>query len=318
MATRIIIAKRGDVMLKLGRDDSTGCKALVSSTLLSVISPVFQAMFQGPFSESRALSVSSPPTIPLKDDDQQAMLLICRIAHFQTSELPNLLRPIVLADFAVACDKYQCADAVQAWSKVWIAKALAVLSSDDFDKILFVTYVLDLPEEFEQATLTLIRNRTPDVNFFVASHGHELLPSSLFLKLWSEKRNSELRVYNLLHTATSGLGNCDATKAIIGGLIVRLREAGVWPIKVSCVGELYTRILQMGHVEKVNCPKTASCYYCSRSAPDIKNLILEGVRQIDGSMKGFCLDCIKREALDVPRVCRIDHPTAVKKLPASA
>ena len=158
MAADTIIAKRGDVILRLGKEGELTTTALVSSAALSLASPVFEAMFNGCFAEGQALSSESPREVPLPDDELMSMLLICRITHMRTADLPEELTVETFADFASTCDKYQCSEAVEAWSKVWTRELIKVSPGINFDLMVLATYMLDMPLEFYEVTVILARD----------------------------------------------------------------------------------------------------------------------------------------------------------------
>lgn len=107
MTVDITIATRGDVIFTLSKEGKT-TTILVSSHVMSFASPVLQAMLNGGFAEGQARSADVPREIPLPDDDLNAMLLICRIAHLKNSDLPDELSVDSFAELATICDKYQC------------------------------------------------------------------------------------------------------------------------------------------------------------------------------------------------------------------
>lgn len=153
-----VIDKRGDVILKLVNKQTTA-DLLVSSRMLSSASPVFQAMINMGFAESQGLSPTPPKEISLPDDDPEPMTLPCKIVHFQTSDIPDKVDFIPLADFAFICDKYDCIDAVRFYAKTWTSQLVLSPDAPNFSKLLFVTYVLGLPKEFKQITRILLPNR---------------------------------------------------------------------------------------------------------------------------------------------------------------
>ncbi|KAF2183859.1 hypothetical protein K469DRAFT_751265 [Zopfia rhizophila CBS 207.26] len=163
------IDKRGDVLLQLSKDDTT-FSLLVSSRTLSLASPVFEAMFNHGFAEGRKLSSDSPRAIPLPDDDPSYMALLFMIVHMETSSIPVKLELEQLADFALLCDK------------------LPKPQAPRFPKLLFVTYVLDLPHEFYKVTQSLVRDRAVYVNIGCAMNGHDFLPAALFDRLHQQQK----------------------------------------------------------------------------------------------------------------------------------
>ena len=89
----------------------------------------------------------------LPDDDPKSMILLCKIVHMQTKDLVQEPSFKELADIAIVCDKYRCTESVRWWLRFWITKKLALPEARNFEKLIFVTYLCDLPQEFEEVTL---------------------------------------------------------------------------------------------------------------------------------------------------------------------
>ena len=282
MELTMTIAKHGDIMVTLGRESDTISNVLVCSVALSLLSPVFAAMFGGRFREGQALSTESPSSVSLLEDDPHAMLLICNIAHFRTTDLPIRLSPLTFANFAVACDKYQCAEGLQAWSKVWMTN---ILKFPTPDPALFTAYVLDLPEGFSEVTRSLIRDRVNHVNISDVTHCHDFLPLCIFDKLLSEKSKGESNIYESLHTLTSFLGSCDGSRKTLGNLMIRLRQAGIWPTGISSLSGLKSQITEMKDIPDPSCA-IPNCRVCSM-ATTIKKQLVEDVKKVYDSVKGL-------------------------------
>jgi hypothetical protein len=143
-----VIAKRGDIILQLGKAEpgNTIRNILLSSMVLSLASPIFTTMFDGRFAEGQSLSPASPCVVPLPDDDPDSIILICKIIHIQTSQLQTKLTAIAFANLAIVCNKYDCLDAVRAWSMIWVASLLQTPDAPEFEKLLLTTYLLELPQ----------------------------------------------------------------------------------------------------------------------------------------------------------------------------
>jgi hypothetical protein len=183
MATNKVIAKRGDVLLELSKDGKPVDTLLVSSHVLTLASPVFEAMFNGNFAEGQDLSAMSPKTVALPDDNPDAMTLFCNIIHMQTADIADTVSISRLADLAVVCDKYQCTEAVSSWARVEIAQKLANPDAPAFEKLLFITYVLDLPLEFGKVSSRLTYDRIVTISYQTATHGSDLMPLEMIGKL---------------------------------------------------------------------------------------------------------------------------------------
>jgi hypothetical protein len=182
MAKDKIIAKRGDVLLQPSKDGKPVGTLLVSSHVLSLASLVFEAMFNGKFLEGQERSAASPRKVALPDDNPEALILLCKITHLQLGDAPDQVSFDELADFAIVCDKYQCTTAVRSWSKVQIIQLLPKQNTPLYSKLIFITYVLDLPIEFGEVSLRMIRDRTSGFNYHDAAHGTHFIPLAMLGK----------------------------------------------------------------------------------------------------------------------------------------
>ncbi|KAF2655964.1 hypothetical protein K491DRAFT_715811 [Lophiostoma macrostomum CBS 122681] len=91
----------GDRTLLIGAPDELQ-PVRVSSDVLRLASPVWRAMLERSWVESKA------PEIIFPDDDPEAMLIVLRIAHLAFHELPKKrgLSFESLVNLAIVCDKY--------------------------------------------------------------------------------------------------------------------------------------------------------------------------------------------------------------------
>ncbi|KAF2826505.1 hypothetical protein CC86DRAFT_467183 [Ophiobolus disseminans] len=291
MATDTIIAKSGDVLFLLGKEGQVATKVRVSSMTLSLASPVFEALFK----------------VPLLDDDMQSMLLICKIAHLQTAGLPDKVSVDDLANFAILCDKYQCKEAVQAWSQVWITKMLKAPSGIHLEKVVFASYVLDLPEEFYQATVALTRDQSADATIIAI----DVLPAEIFNKLRASKRQTEQQGHVAFSEVTRSFGGCDSSRNALGLFVVSLRNAGIWPFKHQSISHLKTQVASMSEVPTTDC--SAPYCPCRSRFRNLKGNLIAEMNTVYNSVNGICLDCIKRKAVGGSHVCRITHDATGRK-----
>lgn len=88
-----IIAKRGDVIIHVGKAPQTERKLLVSSVLLNHMSTVFAAMFDGRFTEGQGLTSASPREVPFPDDGADSMATVCKIIYAQLADLSLSMTP---------------------------------------------------------------------------------------------------------------------------------------------------------------------------------------------------------------------------------
>ncbi len=100
---KIIVDPNHDIVLRINEDD-----LLVSSKVLSLVSPVFEAMLKPQFKEGveHHLQLGEPTIIPLPEDDLEATTLFCQIAHHRSRDLPRTPSPLCLENLAIFCNKY--------------------------------------------------------------------------------------------------------------------------------------------------------------------------------------------------------------------
>lgn len=148
-----IIDPHGDLILQVENE-----RLLVSSRVLSLVSPVFEAMLKPNFKEGIAFRMAKgePFTIPLPEDDMEGLTLFCKTIHHQAPIAPN---PLCLEKLAVICDKYQCTGPMKVYGTVWLQMLpgeIEEYSSEDVGRLLLFAYVLDLAREFSALAAELI------------------------------------------------------------------------------------------------------------------------------------------------------------------
>ncbi|KAF2228120.1 hypothetical protein BDZ85DRAFT_183739, partial [Elsinoe ampelina] len=104
---------------------------LVSSVILSNISPVFRAMFSNRFTEGQGLSKTEPKTITLEEDKQRSLEILLRVSHFRTDPSRHLMRLDEGHDFVTLCDKYDCLEAMRPTLEHWVSIQIPLTSKYD-------------------------------------------------------------------------------------------------------------------------------------------------------------------------------------------
>ena len=159
---KIIVDPDHDIVLRLN-----GYDLLVSSKVLSLASPEFEAMFKPHFKEGVHLQLGGPLIIPLPEDDLEATTLFCQITHHCSRDLPRTPSPLCLENLAIFCNKYICAGSVVSYGTLWIQRHSGSQSLEDLSRLLLLAYVLDLLESFATVSREML-----------------LLKSGLFTSLW--------------------------------------------------------------------------------------------------------------------------------------
>ncbi|KAI9738781.1 MAG: hypothetical protein M1834_008288 [Cirrosporium novae-zelandiae] len=170
------IDPRGDVLVRSGPK-----RLLVSSNVLSMASPVFDATLNGDFREGKSpRSVEDPLDLHLQDDDPEALLLFFQVLHYKfpstaATDIPDVDRMVQLA---LISDKYLCIDLVRFISATWISKiTFQTAEQDRLLKLLLIAYVLKMKEEFESISSSLAYSlNSEDLKTLKL---HEVFPHSL-------------------------------------------------------------------------------------------------------------------------------------------
>lgn len=291
------LSKRGDVILHVGEGQETEYQLLVSSVLLSHVSPVFEAMFDGRFAEGQALSTASPRVISLPDDDAESTYTVCRIIHAQTADLSATATPTELANIAIFCNKYDCVDPVRSWGIIWVAHILKTPNEPDFEKALIAAYLLDLAPEFLEVSRSLIRDRSELLSSKTLSNGDDLIPKRLAELIIHEQQEIRKRVLEAVGSIVPETGTmCDPFQLSTFNFLRELRKAGLWPLCVRSVAGCKKALKDIPKQD----PRSKN--FCNGFRCLCLNSLRSGNQSVDKRVKdiyesagGFCLDCVKRE-----------------------
>ncbi|KAF9700858.1 hypothetical protein EKO04_000268 [Ascochyta lentis] len=263
-----VIAKQGDVIFHVGKAPQTEKKLLVSSVLLSYMSPVFAVMFDGRFVEGQALSPTSPRVVPLPEDDADLMAIVCKIIHAQSADLSVTMTPTQLADIAMLCHKYDCVEAVRAWTLIWVANILKGPMTADFEKSLTAAYLFDMAPEFQQLSRNLIRDRSGLLSISAMSNGGDFPPLLLLESVVKEQYETQNRALVALDPIVGAAPDmCEAAQLGIGIFFKELRKAGIWPLARHSVSELLHGFARIPNKQILK--KKCSTHGCSCRKTDL-------------------------------------------------
>lgn len=157
MAHVVELDASGDFIIELSSQSSEKTHLLVSSKVLTMLSPVLGKVFEW---ESRARADGekggATPVIPLPDDDAEVFTIICHIAHHKMESIPDTLKPEALAKFAEICKKYDCIRSFTHSSFRWLQLDLRPYSLTDLNKLLFAAYTLNIGDAFEKISRRIL------------------------------------------------------------------------------------------------------------------------------------------------------------------
>lgn len=157
---REIFHKKGDVLIV-----SDSKEMLVSSQVLSMVSPVFERMFEPGFLEGdKERSKDDPLQLPLDDDSPAALSLLFHILHlsprqrYTAPDVDMLLRLVQLAD------KYSCLDSMQEPIERWIFPLMEIKSDEGvvLVKLVAISFLIDATDAFRKSAATLLKHLSAD------------------------------------------------------------------------------------------------------------------------------------------------------------
>lgn len=178
MAKVIELDANGDVIIELSSQTSPKTHLLVSSKVLTLLSPVLGKVFEW---ETRARADDKKKgqtmsVIPLPDDDEHVFTIICQIAHHKMDNIPDTLSPKVLAKFAEMCHKYDCVRSVTHSSYIWLQCDVEAYASYDLNKLLFAAYTLNIFEAFAKISRKVLFVQVGPFNELPGFTDHDIVP----------------------------------------------------------------------------------------------------------------------------------------------
>ena len=149
----------GDLTLVVGRDSM---KIRVSSTRISLASPVFAAMLRPPFFEGRHLLMEGSLTLSLPDEDPETFLFFCHLIHGPKAENGSI-RYTLLMELASLCDKYDLSNSLRPWVDMWMCEDSIDAKAEEheaYPEVLWVAYVFDHHRAFYRFSKIILMSYT--------------------------------------------------------------------------------------------------------------------------------------------------------------
>ncbi|KAK5714678.1 hypothetical protein LTR17_017133 [Elasticomyces elasticus] len=235
-ARSIDIVPDGDVYLICGGAKGLASKLRVSSVALKTGSPVFRKMLGPSFKEGQQLASKGFVDIPLKDDDPEAMTMLCRALHLQFVAMPEELKPNSLMVLSVAADKYDCIGSLRFASEVWIKNAMLTVAPVDLVKLLTAAYMFQQPKVFSAVGRNLLLKSEGEVRKSVGEHPIEIDACIDYLN--TTKRGIEKSLVTFVESdlrsrfiSTYGCQvHCLYRIVQASTLLQRLSKVYVWPV----------------------------------------------------------------------------------------
>lgn len=182
--TVVKIDPDGDIIFELSSDQVVKTHPLISSKVLSLVSPVLGKIFEWEFRAQQSDYPSSkqrPSVIPLPEDDLEAFILLAKITHHKMDGVPENLELDCLIEFASICHKYDCVKAVTHSSLLWLRVDTADYSSEDLNKLLFAAYIPDIPDVFMRVSRIILFNHPGQFLNLPGFTDEDLSPRELLL-----------------------------------------------------------------------------------------------------------------------------------------
>ncbi|MCJ1477447.1 hypothetical protein MMC13_006118 [Lambiella insularis] len=148
----------GDIILSL----QSTC-LLVASKVLKLASPIFRSLLDGNFSCSIKLcnKAKGLPVVHLEEDNAEALVLLCRLVHFQTPQplVDDSTEAIkLLKHLANICKEYEGKGAAQYYVSCWMDQNPVLVHRimvPEFLAMLWITHAFNLQKHFAKASKDL-------------------------------------------------------------------------------------------------------------------------------------------------------------------
>ncbi|POR31883.1 Uncharacterized protein TPAR_07896 [Tolypocladium paradoxum] len=230
-------ARNQSIVAHSGSQNEVGqseVRMLVSSKHLILASPYLKDMFTGPWKESAAAASTDAPLV-LKGPHcaEQAMLVVMSIIHGKTRQVPRKLPFELLAEIAAVVHCYQCHQAVEVFSDLWLGACNDELPTGYGREAvlrLFVSWVFSDQNDFRSMSrLFERRSRGP-------LHTLNLPIPPVIVDRIERKRQASVsrildKIYESLRDLSEGEGacldNCYAMR--LGALMRHMVEQGLYP-----------------------------------------------------------------------------------------
>ena len=137
----------------------------VSSSHLALTSPYFKQALKGTWKEADTLRTQGSVRMDQEDGDFEAMLILMNIIHGRIRSVPQIVPLEMLARFTILVHVYECDEAVQMFSNIWIEelkKSMPQSLCKEAVLWIFIVSVFKRSEEFKGLTsLALKESRGP-------------------------------------------------------------------------------------------------------------------------------------------------------------
>lgn len=157
---REVYHKKGDVLVVCDSKEM-----LVSSQVLSMVSPVFERMFEPGFSEGdKKRSKDDPLRLPLDDDSSEALALLFHILHLSPRQRYNEPGVDLLLRLVQLADKYGCLNSIQDPIERWLSPSIEIKRHNKADlvKLVAVSFLVGSEDSFLESARILLKQLSAD------------------------------------------------------------------------------------------------------------------------------------------------------------
>jgi len=317
----VVIDPKGDVVLGLNCSDVKK-KLLVSSKILSMVSPVFAAMFSSRFKEGlHSVTPGSSLEIPLPEDDAIAFETICNVVHYRHKHIPTEPSLEELMNIAIIADKYELCETLCGYSVIWLHSGIKKYTGKSYNatnccKLLSAAYILDTPDEFARISWDIVLNHVGPYINLPGITDHAIITHDMMAEFDARTANIRADLVNALCRSLGASVNCNKENCsgilyIVSEYIKELRRSQLWPLSDMYQDEsLITTYQKLLDVEPKRKQCAGSyCRVCTGPMFTFAGYLRDWKETVFTPQFGICLDCVKtgRESLR-KKECRIRHP----------
>lgn len=147
---------RGDIKLKIGRNDSDPVLLTACSRTLARVSPVFERMLYGNFAEAR--KTTDDWIVNLPEDKHEPLAIFLNIAHCQFHHVPRILTVDEFYDITVLTNYYDSTRILVPWIGRWMGtlEEEAKGSNETMAKALWVSWEVGQKVPFSRIAMRMI------------------------------------------------------------------------------------------------------------------------------------------------------------------
>ncbi|OAL62770.1 hypothetical protein A7C99_5154 [Trichophyton rubrum] len=188
---------------------------MVSSRQLILASGYFREQFDGPWKLKHQTNSRHVFQLPLKCTNSEAFMILIKILHGHSMNVPRKVTLRTLTDIALLVDTYKCLEAAESFADTWICalnSRLPKTYSEIAHMWTYIAYVFEKTHIFQMMTKLAVKSSKRRIT------SHLPIPPTVFFS-------------RLEHVATSN--NCVSAAIILGTLSVLLADLRLLGHKAS-------------------------------------------------------------------------------------